>query len=67
MARARPDPSRRGATLPEELRPYRKALVNAGLRETLALARDLEGDPRAESPQRLDAVNVLATSSRAAT
>ena len=34
----------------EELRPYRKALIDAGIRQSLALVRDLEGDPRAESP-----------------
>jgi hypothetical protein len=47
------------ALRPEELRPYRKALVAAGLRESLALVRELEGDPRAES-QRLHAYDVLA-------
>ena len=34
--------------LSEELRPYRKALIDAGMRESLALVQDLEGDPRAE-------------------
>src|SRR5262249_5022974 len=34
-------------------------LVDAGLRESLALVREFEGDPRAES-QRLHAYNVLA-------
>ncbi|HKI21273.1 MAG TPA: hypothetical protein VKA15_25490, partial [Isosphaeraceae bacterium] len=32
----------------EELRPYRKALIDAGILQSLALVRDLEGDPRAE-------------------
>jgi tetratricopeptide (TPR) repeat protein len=44
--------------LSEELRPYRKALVDAGLREALALVQDLEGDPRAEL-QRLQAYEAL--------
>ncbi len=43
----------------EELRPYRKALIDAGIRQSLALVSDLEGDPRAEF-QRLDAYQVLA-------
>ena len=43
----------------EELRPYRKAQIDAGLRESIALVRDLEGDPRAET-QRLDAYEALA-------
>jgi eukaryotic-like serine/threonine-protein kinase len=47
------------AMLSEELRPYRKALVDAGLRESLAMVNDLEGDARAES-QRLEAYEALA-------
>ena len=43
--------------LSEELRPYRKALIDAGMRESLALVGDLEGDPRAEI-QRLEAYEV---------
>jgi eukaryotic-like serine/threonine-protein kinase len=43
----------------EELRPYRRALIDAGIRESLALARELEGDPRAEL-QRLEAYQALA-------
>ncbi len=43
----------------EELRPLRKALVDAGIRESLALASDLGGDPQAEL-KRLDAYDVLA-------
>jgi Protein kinase domain len=43
----------------EELRPFRKALIDAGLSQALALARDLEGDPRAES-ERLVAYQALA-------
>ncbi len=43
----------------EELRPYRKALIDAGIRQSLALVRDLEGDPRAEF-QRLEAYEALA-------
>ena len=45
--------------LSEELRPYRKALIDAGMKESVALVRDLEGDPRAEI-QRLDAYVALA-------
>jgi eukaryotic-like serine/threonine-protein kinase len=45
--------------LSEELRPYRKALIDAGIRESLALVRELEGDPRAEY-QRVDAYETLA-------
>ncbi len=43
----------------EELLPYRKALSEAGLRESLALVRDLERDPRAET-ERLRAYQVMA-------
>ncbi len=43
----------------EELRPYRKALIDAGISQSLALVRDLEGDPRAES-ERLVAYQALA-------
>ncbi|MGO9469832.1 MAG: protein kinase domain-containing protein [Isosphaeraceae bacterium] len=43
----------------EELRPYRKALVDAGILQSLALVRDLEGDPRAEL-ERLVAYEALA-------
>ena len=45
--------------LAEELRPYRKSLIDAGMRESLALIRDLEGDPRAEH-QRIEAEAALA-------
>jgi tRNA A-37 threonylcarbamoyl transferase component Bud32/tetratricopeptide (TPR) repeat protein len=45
--------------LSEELSAYRKSLVNGGLQESLALVRELEGDPSAEI-QRLDAYDVLA-------
>ena len=45
--------------LSEELRPYRKALIDAGMRESLALVQDLEGDPRAEI-QRLQSYEGLA-------
>jgi tetratricopeptide (TPR) repeat protein len=48
-----------GALAVEELRPYRKALIDAGISQSLALVRDLEGDPRAEL-QRLKAYLVLA-------
>ena len=48
-----------GALAAEELRPYRKALIDAGISHSLALVHDLEGDPRAEL-QRLDAYMVLA-------
>ena len=48
-----------GALAAEELRPYRKALIDAGISQSLALVRDLEGDPRAEL-QRLNAYMVLA-------
>jgi tetratricopeptide (TPR) repeat protein len=34
--------------LSEELRPYRKRIIDAGLTESLALARELDGDPTAE-------------------
>ena len=34
--------------LSEEMRPYRKKMIDAGLRESLALVRELDGDPRAE-------------------
>ncbi len=34
--------------LSEELRPYRKKMIDAGLRESLALVKELAGDPRAE-------------------
>jgi tetratricopeptide (TPR) repeat protein len=34
--------------LSEEMRPYRKRMIDAGLRESLALVRELDGDPRAE-------------------
>ncbi len=43
----------------EELRPYRKTLIDAGVRQSLALVRDLEGDPRAEI-QRLEGYQALA-------
>jgi len=42
-----------------EVRPYRLALIAAGLRESTALVRELERDPRAES-QRGHAYEVLA-------
>ena len=45
--------------LSEELRPYRKALIDAGMKESVGLVQDLEGDPRAEI-QRLDAYIALA-------
>jgi hypothetical protein len=45
--------------LSEELIPYRRSLVEAGLAQSLALVSDLEADPRAEI-QRLDAFEVLA-------
>jgi serine/threonine protein kinase len=32
----------------DELRPYRKALIDSGLRASQELVRDLEGDPRAQ-------------------
>ena len=35
-------------TFSEEMRPYLKKITDAGLRESLALVRELEGDPRAE-------------------
>ena len=47
-----------GIMLSEELRPYRKALIDAGLKESVGLVQDLEGDPRAEV-QRLDAYIAL--------
>ena len=47
------------AMLAEELRPYRKALIDAGIRESQALVQDLEGDPRAEI-QRLESYEALA-------
>jgi Protein kinase domain len=47
------------AMLSEELWPYRKALIDAGLRESQALVEDLEGDPRAEF-QRVHAYGALA-------
>jgi eukaryotic-like serine/threonine-protein kinase len=34
--------------LSEEMRPYRKRMIDAGLRESLAMVRELDGDPRAE-------------------
>ncbi len=43
----------------EEVRPYRQALIAAGLNESLALVRDLEADPRAEF-QRVEAYAALA-------
>jgi hypothetical protein len=43
----------------EELLPYRKTLIDAGIRQSLALVQDLEGDPRAEL-QRLLAYEALA-------
>jgi len=43
----------------EEARPYRHALISAGLKESLALVRDLEADPRAEH-QRIKAYSALA-------
>jgi eukaryotic-like serine/threonine-protein kinase len=45
--------------LAEELKPYRKAMVDAGIRESMALIRELEGDPRADY-QRIDAYMALA-------
>ncbi len=43
----------------EELRPYLRALIDAGISQALALVHDLEGDPRAEM-QRLVAYQALA-------
>ena len=43
----------------EESRPYRQAVIAAGLRESTALVRELEGDPRAEF-QRVHAYMALA-------
>ncbi|MGO9464112.1 MAG: protein kinase domain-containing protein [Isosphaeraceae bacterium] len=43
----------------EEVRPYRHALISAGLKESLALVRELEADPRAEH-QRVEAYAALA-------
>ncbi len=43
----------------EELRPYRKRLIDAGVRQSLALVGELEGDPRAEF-ERLKAYQALA-------
>ena len=43
----------------EEMRPYRKTLVAAGVRESRDLVAELEGDPRAES-QRVEAYIALA-------
>ncbi len=43
----------------EEVRPYRQALIAAGLNESLALVRELEADPRAEI-QRVEAYSALA-------
>ena len=37
-----------GIMLSEELQPYRKALIDAGMKESVGLVQDLEGDPRAE-------------------
>ena len=48
-----------GALATEELRPYRKALIDAGISQSLALVRELDGDPRAEL-QQLEAYQVLA-------
>ena len=45
--------------LSEELRPYRKALIDAGMSESLALVQRPRGGPRAEF-QRLDAYQALA-------
>ncbi len=45
--------------LAEELIPYRKFLINAGLRESQALVREMEGDPRAEL-QRVHAYAAMA-------
>ena len=45
--------------LSEELQPYRKALIDAGMKESVGLVHDLEGDPRAEV-QLLDAYSALA-------
>ncbi len=47
-----------GALTAEELLPYRKALIDAGISQSLALVRDLEGDPRAKL-QQLAAYQVL--------
>jgi tetratricopeptide (TPR) repeat protein len=43
----------------EEVRPYRQALIAAGLAESQGLVRDLEGDPHAEF-QRVEAYSALA-------
>ena len=48
-----------GIMLSEELRPYRKALIDAGMKESVGLVQDLEGDPRAEI-QLLEAYIALA-------
>ncbi len=47
----------------EEMRPYRKGLIAAGLRESQTLVRDMEGDPRAES-QLIDAYLSLSSVER---
>ena len=47
----------------EEMRPYRKGLIAAGLRESQTLVRDMEGDPRAES-QLIDAYLSLSSVKR---
>jgi hypothetical protein len=43
----------------DELRPYRKALIEAGIGHAMALAREFEGDSRAET-ERLIAYHALA-------
>ena len=45
------------------MRPYRKGLIAAGLRESQTLVRDMEGDPRAES-QLIDAYLSLSSVER---
>ncbi len=47
------------ALMTEELAPYRKALIDAGMRHALGLVRELEGDSRAET-ERLLAYQALA-------
>jgi serine/threonine protein kinase len=49
----------------EEMRPYRQALLTAGLRESRSLVRELKGDPRAES-QLVSALEELAMVQREA-
>jgi tetratricopeptide (TPR) repeat protein len=47
------------ALMREELAPYRKALIDAGMRHAVGLVRELEGDSRAEL-ERLTAYHALA-------